>query len=115
MQGVADHLRPGGVFVFDAITHDGMCRFNGAYVHFEATEGRFAIRFTYDRVGRQETSEAVLPTGVEVHRRVPIDPADVFRAVQGTDLRVRDYFSWAYIPGWWRYADYCFFVLTKTG
>jgi hypothetical protein len=56
----------------------------------------------------------VFKEGIEVHRRVPIDPKDVIEAAQGTGLRVDDYFSSALIPGRWRIGPVCFYVMTHS-
>jgi SAM-dependent methyltransferase len=112
---VADHLRPGGVFVFDTVTDLGMRLSSGVYMHVETDGARFALRRTYDAARRRQEVEALMPAGVEVHRRVPIDHEDVVRATQGTELRLDDYFSSAVMPAWLSTATYCFFVLTRYG
>jgi predicted TPR repeat methyltransferase len=111
-RAVAKHLNPGGVFTFDAITGDGMLMLNGVYLHVEIAGARFAIHFRYDPEKRQETSEALLATGVEVHRRVPIEPKDVSAAAAETGLRVEDYFSSAFLPGWLNPSWFYVYVLT---
>ena len=56
-----------------------------------------------------------LPAGVETHRRVPVDPADVAAAVKGSGLEVADYFSSALMPRGWGPGLIHFFVLEKRG
>jgi SAM-dependent methyltransferase len=110
---VEEHLRPGGVFLFDVFTDRGMRSLNGLYLHFQSGEGRFVLHFEYDRVRRVETSRALLSTGVEIHRRVPIDREDVVRALAGTKLEMVDYFSSDILPTWMRTGSICFYMLTR--
>ena len=110
---VAAHLAPGGVFVFDTQTEGGMQLLSGQYLHAQAGERRYALRFRYDAEQRVESSAVVFKEGIEVHRRVPIDPADVIEAAHGSGLRVDDYFSSAVWPGRWRTGLVCFYVLTR--
>jgi SAM-dependent methyltransferase len=91
-QAVADHLRPGGVFVFDAYTAFGMIGRNKVFSHYGVAETRFVLQCEYDASRRRQKVDVLLPTGVEIHWRIPIDPDDVLRAVEGTGLRVQDYF-----------------------
>jgi hypothetical protein len=82
-------------------------------MHFQTDDARFVIHSSYDPVKRQQTSEVFLPEGVEVHRRIPLEPRDVFRFLRGTKLRVGDYFSSAILPGWMSIGRCFFFVLTR--
>ena len=109
---VAAHLEPGGLFVFDAITEVDRRMLSGHYLHATVGDRRFAMRFAYDPITRRETTTVLLPTGVEVHRRVPIDPPGV-KAALAAGLQVFDYFSTAMVPGWWRVWGTCFYVLVK--
>jgi SAM-dependent methyltransferase len=113
-RSVAEHLRPGGVFMFDTLTEVGEINLSGFYYHVQAGEQRFAIWFAYDPRRRRSTSTVLLPEGVEKHRRVPLDPADVAAAAEGTGLVVDDYFSSSWLPWWLGIGSYCFFVLTRT-
>ena len=110
---VEDHVRPGGVFLFDAFTDRGHASLNGLYLHFQSDEARFVLRFEYDKVRRQETAQALLPTGVEWHRRVPISREDVVRALAGTKLQMVDTFSSGILPAWLSPATICFYMLTR--
>lgn len=113
---VAGHLRPGGVFVFDVMTERGMQYLSGHYLHALAGGRRFAIQFGYDRAQRLETAQTIMPKGIEMHRRIPLGPADVVATVAGTGLEVEDYFSSALLP--WGRSLGCaalFFVLSKKG
>jgi hypothetical protein len=109
----AAHLVPGVVFAFDAFTDGGMRLLSGAYVHADLGADRFAIWFDYDAARRREESWALLKGGVEVHRRVPIDPPDVAAAAAGAGLRVDDYFSDALVPGRWGSGSANVYVLTR--
>jgi SAM-dependent methyltransferase len=112
-RSVAQHLRPGGLFVFDTITDYGMRWLSSMYLHAEVNGHQFAIQFSYDASERRETSTVLLPRGVETHRRIPIDPGDVAATSRGSGLVVEDYFSSAIIPGRWYTGLRCFFILTK--
>jgi SAM-dependent methyltransferase len=112
-QTVAKHLRPGGLFVFDTITEAGKRQMSGLYYHVDVNGSRFVIRFSYDTKTRKETSVAILPSGLETHRRIPIDPKDVEIAAIDSGLVVNDYFSSALFP--WRswVGIECYFVLSR--
>ncbi len=56
---------------------------------------------------------AVLPSGVETHRRVPVGPADVTAAAAAAGLAVDDHFSLPGVPGRWHTGLVAFFVLSK--
>jgi len=110
---VAKHLKPGGLFVFDTITELGMRQLSGLFFHAEVNGKRFALRFAYDVAGRKETSIAILASGIETHRRIPLNAADVELAARLSGLRVEDSFCSALIPGRWQAGNMSFFVLTK--
>ena len=112
-QCVANHLRPGGLFVFDTITERGMRSLSGYYLHAAVNAGRFVINFNFNAVERKEESIVFLPNGVERHHRIPIDPSDVETAAQAVGLVVSDYFTLASIPGRSYVGSRCYFVLTK--
>jgi SAM-dependent methyltransferase len=112
---VGKHLRPGGLFVFDTYPDRGMRYLSDQYVHSQGDGWRLAIHFSYDARRRKETSRVLLPNGIETHRRIPIDPADVVAAAEGSGLDVEDYFSSALLPRGWGHGLYYFFVLTKRG
>lgn len=110
---VAEHLRPGGVFVFDAFSELGMTALSGTYLHFKSGDAKFVLHFEFDYLKRRETSTALLPGGVEIHHRVPIDPRDVRRLIGGTKLRIYDYFSSAILPGWMSIGGCFFYILIR--
>jgi ubiquinone/menaquinone biosynthesis C-methylase UbiE len=108
---VARHMELGGLFVFDTSTLLSMTSLNGHYLHFAEGDRRFVLKFDFDRKSRRERSLALLPRGVELHERIPIDPGDVFEAVTHTGFVVDDYFTSPIIPGRLFVGHYCFFVL----
>jgi SAM-dependent methyltransferase len=116
LAAVARHLRPGGVFVFDVTTEWGMKCSSGQYLHVLTGPKRVAIHFAYDRVRRRETSHAIMRSGIETHRRVPLGRADVAAAVKGTGLVVEDYFPLSFgLLDMDTDHGMLFFVLRKTG
>jgi SAM-dependent methyltransferase len=112
-QCVAQHLRIGGLFVFDTITQRGMQELNGRYNHAVVGGQRMAIHFEYEPTVQKEVSTVMLAAGIETHRRIPIDPEDVIKVASGTGLEVDEYFSSSVIPGKWHVGARCFFVLSK--
>jgi SAM-dependent methyltransferase len=96
---VAEHLRPGGLFVFDALTEFGMKLLSGSYLHVKIDAMRFAMRFVYDPASRTEWTEVYLPSGTEAHSRSPIDPEDVVEASRESGLLLEDYFSSPFVSG----------------
>ena len=101
-RAVAEHLRPAGRFVFDTTTEAGMKLLNGRYLH--------VVTKTKER--RTEESAALLPSGTEIHCRIPLDPKDVEEACNRSGLVVEDYFS-SILPGRWYTGGKCFFVVRK--
>jgi SAM-dependent methyltransferase len=112
-RSVAEHLQPVGRFVFDTTTEAGMKLLNGHYLHVRTKTKRFAIKFKYDNERRKEESAALLPSGTEIHCRIPIDPKDVEEACNGSGLVMEDFFSSALLPGRWYTGTKCFFVMRK--
>lgn len=110
---VARHLRPGGVFAFDAVTDYGMRVSSLGWVHVTLGTRRFAKGSGYEAEVRRETAWAVLPTGLETHVRAPIDKADVRAAAAGTGLAVVDQFSAAGPLGGWGDGAMMYHVLRR--
>jgi hypothetical protein len=54
-----------------------------------------------------------LPHGIEMHRRVPIDPADVHFAAAQSGFVVDDTFSVAMLSSRWYSGADCFYILSK--
>jgi SAM-dependent methyltransferase len=90
---VSDHLNPGGLFVFDVIGSNRRLLRNNQYMHSDVRGSRFVVRFTFEAHSRHETSYVMFPNGVEVHRRLSIDPSDVIHATSGRNLHLLDRFS----------------------
>ncbi|MCE9530675.1 MAG: methyltransferase domain-containing protein [Planctomycetes bacterium] len=112
---IARHLHQGGLFAFDTVTTVGMRTLNGAHYHGDFCGRRLVIRFQYDPLQKKEKSTVYMAEGNEIHRRIPIDPADVIKAAALSGLEVVDYFSSALTPGRRYVGMHCFFVLSKSG
>ncbi len=97
--------------MFDTITDMGMQIMSGFYLHAKAQGKRFVMHFQYDKPKRKERVEILMPAGIEVHARIPIDPGDVAEASQDSGLMLEDYFSSALWPGSWHTGSVSFFVL----
>ena len=90
---VRQHLRPGGLLVFDVV-NERCCRaLSGKTRHVEIKGVRCALCFSYDAAKRTEEDYALLDAGVERHRRIPIDPGEVHATVRGSGLEVAEHFS----------------------
>jgi SAM-dependent methyltransferase len=94
----AEHLRPDGLFLFDATTSSRMKSLSGLYSHTKTDKGRFVIQWDYDPVHRKQEALVVTSSGIEIHRRTAIDPADVQEASAGTGLLIQEYFGNALGP-----------------
>lgn len=79
---VRNHLRPGGVMLFDTITDIGMKGNSGVYFHYEGDGRRFVLVSAYDSNRRRQTARVVVAAGIETHRRIPLDPAEVAAAAK---------------------------------
>jgi SAM-dependent methyltransferase len=90
---VGRHLRPGGLFVFDVVNERCCYALSGKTRHVEVRGVRCALCFSYDPATRTEEDFALLDAGVERHRRIPIDPEEVYAALRGSGLTVADHFS----------------------
>ncbi len=108
---VAEHLRPGGLFVFDTRTEFGMRLLSGTYLHVNIGAMRFAMRFVYDLASRRDRAEVFLPSGTEIHFQYPIDPEDVVEASRGSGLLLEDYFSSPIVSGRRYTGPVSFFVM----
>jgi SAM-dependent methyltransferase len=89
----AEHLRPDGLFLFDATTSSRMKSLTGLYSHTKTDKGRFVIRWEYDPVHRKQEALVVTSSGIEIHHRIAIDPEDVQEASAGTGLLVERSFG----------------------
>ena len=61
--------------------------------HLEINGVDCIVCFTYDPVTRTEEDYVLLDTGVEQHRRIPLDPDDIAAAVPGSCLVLAEHFS----------------------
>ena len=87
---VAQHLRAGGLFTFDTLTHRGMQDLSGRYLHAVVNSQRFAIHCEYDPHQHKEESTVLLRAGVEKHCRIPIDPEDVIAVATQSGLEMEE-------------------------
>lgn len=115
LAAVARHLRPGGFFVFDVTTGHGMRLMAGHWFHSTPGGRQVAMRSEYDPVARRQTVRVLTAAGVETHRRVALDKADVWAAAAGTCLTVLDQFSTAELFGDWQAGATGYHVLRRTG
>jgi SAM-dependent methyltransferase len=90
---VARHLTPRGLFVCDALDDRGMRHYSGKFIPIQLNGTECGIVLRYDPAQRVENAIVVFPSGVESHRRVPIEPHDVIAAARTTGLTVLDWFS----------------------
>ena len=90
---VARHLTPGGLILCDALDDRGMRHYSGKFIPIELDGTECGIVLRYDPVRREDNALVVFVSGIESHRRVPIEPDDVLRAVTDTGLTVLDWFS----------------------
>ncbi len=111
---VARHLNSRGLFVFDALDDRGLRRGSGRFIPVQIASTECSIVLRYDPEKRVENALAIFGSEVELHRRVPIEPADVLAAIGDTGLAVLDWFSVAGF-GLLRYGGVRnFFVLRRT-
>jgi hypothetical protein len=105
LQSVHRHLRPGGLFVFDAITAIYFSAASRLAVRLGVGDVTFDFWHSYDGVTGAAETQVVFDSGVERHRRVPLEPLDVREAAEDTGFDLLDAFS----------SDGCrfFYVLRK--
>jgi SAM-dependent methyltransferase len=90
---VRQHLRPGGLFVFDVLNHKGFLALDGTRLVVRLGRERFEIYYFYDPVQRVSESRLVLQGAIERHRRIPIDGRDVRTAAAQVGMVVAEHFS----------------------
>jgi SAM-dependent methyltransferase len=93
LQSVHRHLRPGGLFVFDAITAVYFVAAARLAVRLGVGDVTFDFWHSYDGVTGAAETRVVFDSGVERHRRVPLEPLDVREAADDTGFAVLDAFS----------------------
>jgi SAM-dependent methyltransferase len=97
---VRRHLRPGGLFAFDALDHRAFAAGGGRRVIATVGADQFDVYYFYNPAARVGESRAVFPGAVERHRRVPLEEADVRRAASDAGLVVVEHFG-ERSPFWW--------------
>lgn len=91
-RAVAAVLEPGGWFLFDVSTTYGMKRSSGHIVHLTQGDRHAAIAYGYDPITRSAESRVYFVNGIETHRRIPLDLADVRAGLSGTGLAIDHFF-----------------------
>jgi SAM-dependent methyltransferase len=90
---VRRHLRPGGVFVFDAFD-DRFFTIWAGFKRIGQVEGRaFEVYSFYDRERGVSEARVVVGDAVERHRRIPLEEEDVNRAAKEVGMAVAEHFS----------------------
>jgi SAM-dependent methyltransferase len=97
-ENVSRHLKPGGLFVFDALTEFGLKAYSNSkmYLHISVNGKRCLMRFRYDPENRVEETFVGFPQGVERHRQIPIEAADVEVAARDVGLKLLK--QWRFDP-----------------
>jgi SAM-dependent methyltransferase len=105
LQSVHRHLRPGGLFVFDAINAVYFSAASRLAVRLGVGDVTFDFWHSFDGVTGAAETRVVFDSGVERHRRVPLEPLDVRAAADDAGFDLLDAFS----------SDGCrfFYVLRK--
>ncbi len=104
-RSVALHLNPGGFFAFDVVPESTMRVLSGHWLPIRQPNRWCDLFFRYDAKSRIENNLAVFDNGVELHRRVPIEDADVDTAAAATGMIVVDRFTCLGL------VERCFYVL----
>jgi SAM-dependent methyltransferase len=106
LQRVWRHLRPGGLFVGDAVVAFYFSVASQLTVRLGVGDVAFDFVHSYDAATRAAETRVVFDSGVERHRRIPLEPADVRAAAADSGFELLDAFS----ADGYRY----FYVLRKT-
>jgi SAM-dependent methyltransferase len=94
-RSVSRHLNPSGLFVFDALDDRGMRLRADLFIPIEHDGTRCSIVLRYDPETRVQNALVVFGDEMELHRRIPIEPADVQSAADRCGFLVLDWFSLA--------------------
>jgi SAM-dependent methyltransferase len=89
---VRRHLRPGGLFAFDAYGHRAFAAQSERRIIATVGAEQFDVYYFYSPAARVGESRAVFPGAVERHRRVPLDEADVRKAAGDAGMEVVEHF-----------------------
>lgn len=111
---VAEHLEPGGFFVFDVLGENSLMGLSGRYFHYAVEGCVWVVAHDYDREKRQERTIAIFQCGIETHRRIPLDAAEVATALGASGLAVADRFADDCYGLLRAHLDRRFYVLRKT-
>jgi ubiquinone/menaquinone biosynthesis C-methylase UbiE len=109
----AEHLRPGGRFVFDTLTETAMQIASGMYLHIQIGKNRFVMRFKYDQASRTQMTQVLMASGIETHVQTPIDAKEVVAAARHSGLALVDCFSSPFGSGRRLTGLVCFFVMRR--
>ncbi len=90
---VGQHLRPGGLFAFDALDRRFFQYVAGKKAVVEVNGARFEWYHFYDPGSLVSEGRVVLQGVIERHRLIPIEEADVCRAASEVGLEVVEHFS----------------------
>jgi SAM-dependent methyltransferase len=97
IQNVADHLVPGGLFVFDVLTDLAMTTLSEHFLHYESPRDRFVLTTEFERESGRTTTRVVFSDGVEYHERKSVNDYQVLPAARAANLvlveRFNDYFG----------------------
>lgn len=90
---VHEHLRPGGLFLFDTLNHSRFELMAHRSIQASLGESNFQIYFCYDPDKRVGEARVVVGKTIERHRRIPLEKEDVLRASDVARLVVKEHFS----------------------
>ncbi len=90
---VRRHLRPGGVFAFDALDDAYFRAIAPLKAQIDVGGVSFDVYHFYDPDRRVGDARAVFRDCVEAHRRIPIEEEEVRRAAAAAGLTVAEHFS----------------------
>ncbi len=110
---VAEHLKPGGCFLFDTITSSGTQSLLGRYFHVSTPKGRFVIHYEHGGRSRQSRTVVMTPFGTEVHPRIPLDFKHIKQACESSGLELRNYYGSTPFPSRLVIGPSCVFVVRK--
>ncbi len=89
---VHEHLKPGGLFVFDALDDRVLQLIAGRMLSVVADGTEFRIYFNYDRNSRVCEDRVVFGDVIERHQRMALETEDLFHAAEHAALEIADCF-----------------------
>jgi SAM-dependent methyltransferase len=93
VQGIAHHLKPGGLFVCDVLGRVFSSVVSGHYLHYESPTVRFALAFEFDPETGRDSTRVLFPDGVEHHDRMAINDHQLMDAAKSADLQLIERFG----------------------